>query len=296
MIDPEVDEIDTQMSADSSAPTVRTTPELDPDQIEKAIKARIEALEARPWQIELLKLQAHLEEHNQRMIVLFEGRDAAGKGGTIRRVTRYMNEKHYRVVALGRPTEQQRSQWYFQRYVEQFPHGGEIVLFDRSWYNRSMVEPVFGFCTDDQYEQFMRGVPGFEKDLVRQGAVLVKLYFSVTKEEQARRFERRRTDPLRQWKLSEIDLQAQQHWDRFTDMKFEMLKRTSTTTCPWTIIRSGDKHHARIEAMKVILNAVDYDGRDADLDFVPDSRITSPGAQELVTMRTDRMRLGRFEE
>ena len=168
--------------------------------------------ELKPYQVELLKLQRYLEDENRRMIVLFEGRDAAGKGGTIRRVTRYMNEKHYRVVALGKPTEEQRTQWYFQRYVAQFPSGGEIVLFDRSWYNRAMVEPVFGFCTDEEYRNFLKGVVGFEKDLVRQGTILVKLYFSVTKEEQARRFERRRDDPLRQWKLSEIDVQAQEHW------------------------------------------------------------------------------------
>jgi hypothetical protein len=143
--------------------------------------------ELKPYQVELLKLQRYLEDENRRMIVLFEGRDAAGKGGTIRRVTRYMNEKHYRVVALGKPTEEQRTQWYFQRYVAQFPSGGEIVLFDRSWYNRAMVEPVFGFCTDEEYRNFLKGVVGFEKDLVRQGTILVKLYFSVTKEEQARR-------------------------------------------------------------------------------------------------------------
>ncbi len=170
----------------------------------------------KPFQAELLKLQKHLEIENKRMIVLFEGRDAAGKGGTIRRVTRYMNEKHYRVVALGKPTEENRTEWYFQRYVAEFPHGGEIVLFDRSWYNRAMVEPVFGFCSDSEYEHFMKGVVGFEKDLVRQGTILIKLYFSVTKEEQARRFERRRDDPLRQWKLSEIDVQAQEHWEDFT--------------------------------------------------------------------------------
>ncbi len=136
------------------------------------------------------------------MIIIFEGRDAAGKGGTIRRVTRYMNEKHYRVVALGKPTAEQRTQWFFQKYVAQFPRGGEIVLFDRSWYNRAMVEPALGFCTELEHKNFMRGVVGFEKDLARQGTVLLKLYFSVTKEEQARRFERRKTDPLRQWKLT----------------------------------------------------------------------------------------------
>jgi polyphosphate kinase 2 len=250
--------------------------------------------ELRPWQVELLKLQRHLEDHQQRMIVLFEGRDAAGKGGTIRRVTRFMNEKHYRVVALGRPTDDQRSQWYFQRYVGQFPHGGEMVLFDRSWYNRAMVEPVFGFCNEVEYDNFMRGVTGFEKDLVRQGTVLVKLYFSVTKEEQAQRFDRRRGDPLRQWKLSEVDMQAQDRWDDFTERKYWMLRRTSTQAAPWWIVRSGDKQRARVNAIKVILNAVDYQDRSHELDFVPDPAIVVSGAQELALMDADRIRQGRF--
>jgi polyphosphate kinase 2 len=248
----------------------------------------------KPYQVELLKLQKHLETRNQRMIVLFEGRDAAGKGGTIRRVTRYMNEKHYRVVALGKPTEESRTQWYFQRYVAQFPHGGEIVLFDRSWYNRAMVEPVFGFCTDAEYEHFMKGVVGFEKDLVRTGTILVKLYFSVTKEEQARRFERRRDDPLRQWKLSEIDVQAQEHWEDFTERKYDMLRRTSTSAAPWTIIRSGSKPKARLNAMKVILNSVPYEERNPDLDFVPDAEIVISGAQEIALMEAERIRKGHF--
>lgn len=258
-----------------------------------AHKVRLEN-RLKPFQVELLKLQKHLEEHQRRMIVLFEGRDAAGKGGTIRRVTRYMNEKHYRVVALGRPTEEQRSQWYFQRYVAQFPHGGEMVLFDRSWYNRAMVEPVFGFCTDEEYRNFMRGVVGFEKDLVRQGTVLVKLYFSVTKAEQKRRFDRRRDDPLRQWKLSEIDMQAQEHWDDFTDMKFRMLKRSSTTDAPWTIIRSESKPDARLNAMKVILNAVNYENRNTGLDFVPDPAVVVSAAQEQALLEAERIRSGHF--
>lgn len=256
-------------------------------------KRREDAL--KPFQVELLKLQNHLEQHQRRMIVLFEGRDAAGKGGTIRRVTRYMNEKHYRVVALGKPTEEHRTQWYLQRYVAQFPHGGEIVLFDRSWYNRAMVEPVFGFCTTKEYEDFLRGVVGFEKDIVRQGTVVVKLYFSVTKEEQQRRFERRRDDPLRQWKLSEIDVQAQEHWDDFTNFKYEMLRRTHTDSAPWTIIRSENKHLARLNAMRVILNAVDYEGRDLDVGFVPDADIVYSGAHEVELMEADRLRQGRFE-
>ncbi len=259
-----------------------------------AVRKRREEDQLKPYQVELLKLQQHLEVHNKRMVVLFEGRDAAGKGGTIRRVTRYMNPKHYRVVALGKPTEEQRSQWYFQRYVEQFPHGGELVLFDRSWYNRAMVEPVFGFCTDVEYRNFIRGVTGFEKDLVRQGTILVKLYFSVTKDEQRRRFDRRRDDPLRRWKLSEIDMQAQEHWDDFTDMKYQMLRRTSTNEAPWTIVRSESKHLARLNAMRVILNAAPYEGRDEHLDFVPDERIVLSAAQELALMEADRIRSGKF--
>jgi polyphosphate kinase 2 len=250
--------------------------------------------ELKPFQVELLKMQRYLEEQDRRMIILFEGRDAAGKGGTIRRVTRYMNEKHYRVVALGKPTAEQRTQWYFQRYVAQFPHGGECVLFDRSWYNRAMVEPVFGFCTDTEYKNFLRGVVGFEKDLVRQGTILVKLYFSVTKDEQARRFERRKHDPLRQWKLSEIDVQAQEHWDDFTDMKYAMLKRTSTADAPWTIIRSENKHRARLNAMRLILNAVPYQDRSSEVDFVPDPEVVVSGSQELALMEADRIRSGKF--
>ncbi|MDF1595674.1 MAG: polyphosphate kinase 2 [Acidimicrobiia bacterium] len=250
--------------------------------------------ELRPFQVELLKLQQHLEATSQRMIVVCEGRDASGKGGTIRRITRYMNVKHYRVVALGKPTEEQGTQWYFQRYVTHFPTGGEIVLFDRSWYNRAMVEPVLGFCTEAEYDAFQTGVTGFEKDLVRQGTILVKLYFSVTKEEQARRFARRRKDPLRQWKLSEVDLQAQDHWDDFTQMKYRMLKRTSTVTAPWTIIRSGNKQAARLNAMRVILNAVPYEHRDLSLDFTPDPKVVISGARELELMEGQQIRLGRF--
>ena len=247
----------------------------------------------RPYQIELLKLQRHIEAHRIPMVVVFEGRDAAGKGGTIRRVTRYMNEKRYRVVALGKPTEQHRTQWYFQRYVEHFPTGGEMVLFDRSWYNRALVEPVFGFCSKSEYRNFLKGVVGFEKDLVRGGTVLVKLYFSVDKQTQAARFQRRIDDPLRQWKLSEIDVQAQEYWDDFTEMKHRMLERTSTGSAPWTIIRSNSKKKARLNTMKVILNAVDYEGRDPNLHLHPDPQIVIAGADELARMDHERDRFGR---
>ncbi len=261
---------------------------------EKLLRKHRQERELEPFQVELLKLQGHLERTGRRMIVIFEGRDAAGKGGTIRRVTRYMNEKHYRVVALGKPNDEERSQWYLQRYVAQFPRGGEMVLFDRSWYNRAMVEPVFGFCTDQEHSDFLRGVVGFEKDLVRQGTILVKLYFSVTKKEQQRRFERRSDDPLRQWKLSEIDVQAQDLWEAFTDRKYEMLQHTHTPQTPWTIIRSHDKHLARLNAMRVILDAVDYEHRNASLDFVPDPAIVVSGAQEVELMEADRIKRGRF--
>ncbi len=260
----------------------------------KAVRRYRREQALKPYQAELIKLQKYLEDTKNKLVILFEGRDASGKGGTIRRVTRYMNEKHYRVVALGKPTEEQRTQWFFQKYVAHLPRGGETVLFDRSWYNRAMVEPVFGFCTVEEYKNFMKGVPGFEKDLVRQGITLIKLYFSVTKEEQARRFERRKTDPLRQWKLSEVDVQAQERWDEFTNVKYTMLKRTHTASCPWTIIRSNDKHQARLNAMKVILNSVPYERLNPELDFVPDPEIVVSGAREIELMDAQRLREGKF--
>ena len=259
----------------------------------KAIRRFRREEELKPFQAELLKLQEYLEDNHRRMIILFEGRDAAGKGGTIRRVTRYMNEKHYRVVALGKPTEEQRTQWYYQKYVAQFPHGGEVVLFDRSWYNRAMVERVFDFCTEKEYYDFMRGVVGFERDLVRQDTILVKLYFSVTKEEQERRFERRKTDPLRQWKLSEVDVQAQDRWDDFTDVKYEMMKRTHTIDAPWTVVRSNNKHLARLNAMKVIINAVPFNRHDESLDTSVDENIIISGSRELEIMEVERLRSGK---
>ena len=260
----------------------------------KAVKRRRIEQNLKPYQAELIQLQKYLEKSGRRMIILFEGRDASGKGGTIRRVTRYMNEKHYRVVALGKPTENQKSQWFFQKYVREFPRGGEMVLFDRSWYNRAMVEPVFGFCTEDEYKNFMKGVTGFEKDLVRQGTILIKLYFSVTREEQAHRFKRRKDDPLRQWKLSEVDMQAQERWDDFTNQKYSMLKRTHVPEAPWTVIRANDKHLARLNAIRVILNTVPYERKNTGLDFVPDPEIVISGAREVEQMEADLLRDGKF--
>ena len=260
----------------------------------KAKQKRSQEQELKPYQAELIKLQKHLENTDQKMIILFEGRDAAGKGGTIRRVTRYMDEKHYRVVALGKPTEEQRTQWFYQKYISHFPRAGEIVLFDRSWYNRAMVESVFNFCTKKEYADFMKGVKGFEKDLTRQGMILIKLYYSVTKDEQARRFERRKTDPLRQWKLSEIDMQAQERWDDFTNSKYNMLKLTHSHNAPWTIVRSNNKQKARLESLKVILNSVNYEGRDESLDYALNHEIVISGAREVEIMDAQRSRSGKF--
>jgi len=248
----------------------------------------------RPYQAELIKLQEHLERENKKMIILIEGRDAAGKGGSIRRITRYMNEKHYRVVALGKPSDVQVTQWYFQRYVEQFPRGGEIVMFDRSWYNRAMVEPVFGFCTSEQYNTFMDTVTSFEDDLVAHGIIFHKIYFSVSKEEQAARFKERETNPLKMWKLSEIDVQMQERWDEFTQMKYQMLKRTHTHSSPWSIIRSNDKPTAHINAIKSILNKVDYEDRNMSLDYTVDKDIYYSGALEIELMENHLREKGKF--
>ncbi len=258
---------------------------LNPQVLAEGIQ-KIYDLEAlKKYQIELIKLQNYLEKENKRMIILFEGRDASGKGGAIRRITRYMNNKHYRVVALGKPDETQRNQWFLQRYITHFPTGGEIVLFDRSWYNRAMVEPIFGFCTPEEHEIFMEDIVNFEQDLVRQGMILIKLYFSVSKEEQKRRFDRRIEDPLRHWKFSEVDMQAQDLWDEFSEKKYEMLRRTTSRSAPWHIVRSDDKHEARLEAMKIILNSVDYDGRNYSLDFDANEEVNISVQKELLQMR-----------
>ncbi len=253
------------------------------------------AEELKPYQAELIKMQRHLERTGKKMVILFDGRDASGKGGTIRRVTRYMNEKRYHAVALGKPNEYQKTELHIKRYIEHFPHAGEVVLFDRSWYNRALVEPVMGFCTDKQYKRFLKKVNTYEQNFLEDEGrtILVKLYFSVSKEEQARRFERRKNDPLRQWKLSEVDLQAQELWDEFTEKKFMLLKRTHTKESPWHVIRSDDKHLARRESMKVILNAVRYRGRKRKLNFSPDPKIVIPGDKEFKLMKEQRKKFGK---
>ena len=251
--------------------------------------------ELMPFQAELIKMQQHLEKTGKKMIILFDGRDASGKGGTIRRVARYMNEKHYRVVALGKPSKIQQTELHMKRYIEQFPHSGEIVLFDRSWYNRAMVEPVMGFCSQKQYKRFMNKVTNYEKSFTDDGkTILLKLYFSVSKEEQSRRFDRRKNDPLRQWKLSEVDLQAQDLWDEFTEAKFKLLKKTHIKESPWYIVKSDNKHLARLNTIKLILSTTKYHGRSRTLDFTPDPRIIISGNTELKNMRKERKKFGKF--
>lgn len=238
-------------------------------------------LELKRLQIELMKLQKHIKTTGQRILVIFEGRDAAGKGGTIKRITDNLNPRGCRVVALAKPSDYESTQWYFQRYVPHLPAGGELVLFDRSWYNRTMVEPVMGFCTDEQHKRFLKAVPLFEELLVKDGINLFKFYFSVSKEEQAKRFEARETDPLKQYKLSPVDNLAQEFWDQYTIKKFQMLQETNRTIAPWTIVRSNDKKRARINCMKSILAAMEYEGKLSAEELRPDGEIIVSGIDEL---------------
>ena len=228
-------------------------------------------------QIELLKFQRWQAESGHRQVIVFEGRDAAGKGGTIKRFTEYINVRQARVVALIKPTETELHQWYFQRYVTHLPSRGELVLFDRSWYNRAGVERVMGFCTDEQYSTFMQQAPMFEKMLVESGIGLTKLWFSVTREEQKTRFAIRQLDPVRRWKLSPMDLESLGKWDEYTEAQEEMFRRTDTEWAPWTTIKSNDKKRARINAMRYFLNQFDYPEKDHQVVFEPDPRIVQRG-------------------
>mgnify|MGYP001825618878 CR=1 FL=1 len=214
-------------------------------------------------QIELLKVQEWVKQTGQRIVVLFEGRDAAGKGGTIKRFTEHMNPRGARVVALEKPTEREKTQWYFQRYIQQLPAGGEIVLFDRSWYNRAGVERVMGFCSPNEYLEFMREAPEIERMMVRNGIILFKYWFSVTKEEQLRRFRARENEPLKKWKLSPIDVQSLDKWDDYTEAKEAMFFYTDTADAPWTIIKSNDKKRARLNCMKHFLSSLSYPKKDS---------------------------------
>ncbi|MBX2843290.1 MAG: polyphosphate kinase 2 [Flammeovirgaceae bacterium] len=209
-------------------------------------------------QTEMVSMQRWVMENNKRIVIIFEGRDTAGKGGAIMRFVRFINPRGYRVVAKPKPTETERGQWYFQRYIKELPDPGQIVFFDRSWYNRAVVEPVMGFCTKPQYQEFLEQVVALEKMLINDGIILIKFWFSIDVEEQKNRLENRKIDPLKQWKLSTVDMQAQQKWDDFTKYKEKMFEKTGTPLSPWVVIKGNDRDNARLEAIRYVLNKIDY--------------------------------------
>ena len=266
-------------------------------QKQKAKQRHQELLELRPYQEELVKFLDHIENIKQGVVVVFEGRDASGKGGTIRRILEDLNPKHARAVAFPKPTERELAQDYFQRYIPHFPADGEIVLFDRSWYNRTMVEPALGFCKQEEYEDFLPRVSQYEKlffnnnseKKYKKKTILLKFYFSITKEGQNKRFTKRKTNRRKNWKFSEADAQMQDKWPVFTDLKYKMLKKTNTSSNPWDIIKSDDKHKARITAMKLILRSVpDYEDKNPNIDLTLDQDVWVSGDCETAEMKAQR--------
>lgn len=228
-------------------------------------------------QMELIKLQAWVQKEQKKVTILFEGRDAAGKGGTIFRFSRHLNPRSIRIVALPKPTEVERGQWYFQRYIKKLPNPGEIIFFDRSWYNRAVVEPAMGFCTKQEYRSFMNQVTEFEHMLSDSDIILVKFWFAISKDEQKRRLDDRKTNPLKQWKISPVDEKAQKKWDVFTDYKNKMLNQTHTTFSPWIIVEANDKKKARLESIRYVLSKIDYEGKDdAKVSLLYDPDIIVP--------------------
>ena len=231
----------------------------EPLSVEKALRYIKYEKNLKKLQVELIRLQTWAIKNEERIIIVFQGRDAAGKGGAIRRITERINPRHMRIVALPKPTKDEQSQWYFQRYVEQFPKAGEMVLFDRSWYNRAVVEPVNGFCTQEEYEIFMNQVNDFERMILESGIHLVKIYMSISKKEQAKRFAEIKGDPLKQWKMTKLDERAQALWDQYTEYKNAMFEKTNTEISPWKIIRANRKTEARINVINHILKSIPYD-------------------------------------
>ena len=227
--------------------------------VEKAVRYVNYERKLEKLQVELIRLQTWALEKNERIIVIFEGRDAAGKGGAIRRMTERINQRHFRIVALPKPSENEQTQWYFQRYVAQFPKAGEIVFFDRSWYNRAVVEPVNGFCTKEEYEIFMNQVNNFEQMITESGIRLVKIYMSISKREQAKRFDDIKNDPLKQWKMTAVDEKAQELWEEYTAYKNKMFAKTQTGPVAWEIIKANRKTFARAEAIQHVLDSIPYD-------------------------------------
>lgn len=230
--------------------------------------------ELRRLQIELVKLQRWVTKTNKRVAIIFEGRDAAGKGGSIRRFAEHLSPRSSRTVALTKPTEIELGQWYFQRYIKELPNPGELVFFDRSWYNRAVVEPVMGFCTEAQYKKYMLQVPDFEHMLYEDGVLLIKFWFSISKEIQKERFDARLDNPLKRWKFSPVDVKGQEYWDRYTYYKEQMFSKTHTTYSPWMIVQANSKKNARLESIRYVLSQFDYDGKsDAETTLFPDPNI-----------------------
>jgi len=248
---------------------------------EKKMSRREYEAKKRLLQIELLKLQRWIKEEGEQVIIIFEGRDAAGKGGAIKRMMEHLNPRGAHVVALEKPSERERSQWYFQRYIQHLPAAGEIVLFDRSWYNRAGVERVMGFCSQEEYVQFLHQTPVFEQMLVDSGIRLFKFWFSVSRKEQFRRFTSRKDDPLKQWKLSPVDLASLDKWDDYSRAKEAMLMHTHKSLTPWTVIKSDDKKRARLAAMQLILNSMPYTNKNTEVVTEPDPLLVSSAAEVL---------------
>ena len=244
---------------------------------EKRLKRKAYEAELERLQVELVKLQSHIRDNNLRLVALFEGRDSAGKGGCIKRFMEHINHRHARAVALSKPSDAERAQWYFQRYVSHLPTAGDMVLFDRSWYNRAGVERVMGFCSEDQLADFLREAPQFESMLVRDGIIFFKFFLTIARETQLKRFHDRRHSPLKRWKLSDMDIAAIDKWDDYTQARVEMFRFTHTTTCPWTVVRANDQRRARLEAIRVVLAAIDYKGKNGDVVGQPDPLIVGTG-------------------
>ncbi|HEG0612018.1 TPA: polyphosphate kinase 2 [Campylobacter jejuni] len=238
-------------------------------------------------QIELLKFQNHVKAKGLKVLILIEGRDAAGKGGAIKRLIEHLNPRGCRVVALEKPSDVEKTQWYFQRYIAHLPSAGEIVIFDRSWYNRAGVEPVMGFCTPQQHKDFLREVPLFENMISNSDIIFFKFYFSVSKDEQKKRFEKRRSDPLKQYKLSPVDQKSQELWDKYTLAKYSMLLASNTPTCPWTIISSDDKKKARLNLLRFILSKVEYPNKKTGDFSKIDAKLVCSGEEEIRKMEAN---------
>jgi len=243
--------------------------------------------ELKRLQIELLKMQNHIKETGEKVLMIFEGRDAAGKGGTIKRITEHLNPRGARVIALDKPSDVEKTQWYFQRYVQHLPSAGEIVLFDRSYYNRGGVEPVMEFCSQEEHKEFLHEVPEFEKMLINSNIKIFKFYFSVSKEEQQKRFDKRRTDPLKQYKLSPVDEKSQDLWDKYTIAKYSMLLASHTDHSPWTVIRSDNKKKARINCIKYILRNINYSDKISKRKLKTDDNICISASDEIRIMETE---------